>query len=141
MGDFLSAMFAEIAARRRRLREAFGDRGQGLAEFLVLAGVLSGSLGLLIAPWMPGAAPWGFAVPFVFLLGYFVIEGVRQARLRVSAEPENLRAGFDWIALLWSFACALAGAAAFAIALGARPPPDPLEWAPPNSAVSVEISP
>jgi hypothetical protein len=144
MADFLSSMFAEMGARRRRLRASLGDRGQGIVEFLILAGLGVGSVGLFVREWMPGAAPWGFALPFVFLIGYGLIDYRRQAALaRDGAAPEKVGASYDWIALLWSFGCALAGAAAFVIAWSAEPPPGPAEdiWTPPESAVPVDISP
>lgn len=74
-------MFAEMGARRKRLRLAMGDRGQAVMEFLVLSGLVAGSLGLLIGDWMPVAAPWGFALPFVFVAGFLLIEARRQAAL------------------------------------------------------------
>lgn len=143
MGNFFSAMFEEMAARRRRLRAAFGDRGQAIFEFLVLAGLALGSLGLLVRTWMPAAAPWGFSLPFVFLIGYFLIERRRQRAQAAAAESESVRRTYDWAALLWSLACALAGAAAFVIAWGAEPqaPPEDEIWTPPESSVPVEISP
>lgn len=137
-------MFGEMGARRRRLRAAMGDRGQGMLEFLVLAGLGVGSLGLFVREWMPGAAPWGFALPFVFLIGYLLIDYRRQAALaREGADHERVRSGYDWIVLLWSLGCALAGAAAFVIAWTAEPPPPPQEdvWTPPESTVPVDISP
>jgi hypothetical protein len=144
MAVFFSSMFAEIGARRRRLRAALGDRGQGIAEFLVLAGLGVGSLGLFVREWMPGAAPWGFAIPFLFLIGYFLIDYRRQAALaRDGADTAKVGASYDWIALLWSFGCALAGAAAFVIAWSAQPPAAPPEdvWTPPETSVPVDISP
>jgi hypothetical protein len=144
MAAFLSSLFSEMGARRRRLRVALGDRGQGIAEFLVLAGLGVGSLGLFVRTWMPGAAPWGFAVPVVFLIGYLLIDYRRQAALaRDGADAAKVGASYDWIALLWSFGCALAGAAAFAIAWSAEPPPvvDPNAWTPPETSVPVDISP
>lgn len=136
-------MYTEISARRRRLRSALGDRGQGLTEFLILGGLMIGSVGLFVREWMPGAAPWGFAVPFVFLLGYGLIEFRRQAALARGDEPEKTSTNYDWLTLLWSLACALAGAAAFVIAWTAAPPVDPNDeiWSPPRSAVPVDISP
>ncbi|MES1200843.1 MAG: hypothetical protein ABUS57_05280 [Pseudomonadota bacterium] len=75
---FLSEMSSEFRARRRRLRSAFGDRVQGLVEFLVFGGLVSGSAGLLLYPWMGPAAPWGFAIPPVFAAGYVLLERRRQ---------------------------------------------------------------
>jgi hypothetical protein len=144
MADFLSSMFGEMGARRRRLRAALGDRGQGIAEFLVLAGLGVGSLGLFVREWMPGAAPWGFAVPVVFVIGYALIDFRRQGALaREGADGAKVGASYDWIALLWSFGCALAGAAAFVIAWSAEPPApvDPNAWTPPETSVPVDISP
>jgi len=133
-------MFTEMGARRRRLRASLGDRGQALTEFLVLGGLAVGSLGLFVRPWMPAAAPWGFWLPAVFIVGFLLIEARRQAAAR-AAEPETLSTRYDWIALGWSFGCALLGAAAFVIAWSAAPPAPPEDWSPPNSAVSVDISP
>jgi hypothetical protein len=144
MAGFFASMFDEMGARRRRLRAPLGDRGQGIVEFLVLGGLLIGSLGLFVREWMPGAAPWGFAIPFVFLIGYGLIDYRRQAAAaRVGADPARVSASYDWTALLWAFGCALAGAAAFVIAWSAEPPPAPGEdvWTPPESSVPVDMSP
>lgn len=143
MGGFFSSLFAEMGARRRRLRAALGDRAQAFMEFLVMGGVLVGSLGLFVRPWMPAAAPWGFWLPFVFLAGFLLIDARRQREIAAGRPPERVAAAFDWAALLWSFGCALAGAAAFVIAWTAQPPAPPEEeiWSPPENAVSVEISP
>ena len=165
-------MFTEMGARRRRLRASLGDRGQALTEFLVLGGLAVGSLGLFVRPWMPAAAPWGFWLPLVFIVGFLLIEARRQAAIKVASVThaqaaeaaqavargehtdmpmvvdengrtivERVTAGYDWIALGWSFGCALLGAAAFVIAWSAAPPAPPEDWSPPNSAVSVDISP
>jgi hypothetical protein len=136
-------MFSEMGARRRRLREALGDRGQGIAEFLVLAGLLVGSLGLLVRPWMPGTAPWGFAIPVLFVVGFVLIDTRRQAALSRGRDAADIATGYDWLVFGWSFGCALLGAAAFMIAWGAQPAPPPEEdiWTPPESSVAVDISP
>jgi len=143
MGNFFSAMFEEMGQRRRRLRAAFGDRGQAIFEFLILAGLALGSLGLLVRLWMPAAAPWGFAIPFVFAAGFLLIERRRQRARAADPDSEAVRRNYDWAALLWSVGCALAGAAAFVIAWGAEPPPAPEEeiWTPPESSVPVDILP
>lgn len=143
MGAFFASLFDEMGARRRRLRALLGDRGQGIAEFLLMGGLLVGSLGLFVRDWMPAAAPWGFALPFVYIAGYLLIDGRRQAGLARSAAPEKVSSGYDWIVLLWSLGCALAGAAAFVIAWTAEPPPPPApdEWAPPETTVPIDIAP
>src|SRR5262245_9519464 len=104
MRGFFSSMYAEIAARRRRLRDSLGDRGQGLVEFLVLGGLLVGSVGLFLRPNMAAAAPWGFALPFAFLLGYVLIEVRRQSEAARVEDGEAMRRKYDWGVLLWSFA-------------------------------------
>jgi hypothetical protein len=139
MGGFLSSLFAELGARRRRLRASLGDRGQALVEFLILGGLALGSLGLFVRPWMPAATPWGFWLPLVFVIGYILIDARRQAALARGPEiAEKIGGGYDWMALLWSFGCALLGAAAFVIAWGAAPEEI---WMPPENSVSVDISP
>lgn len=143
MNAFFSSLFAEMAARRRRLRDVFGDRGQGLVDFLVLAGLALGSLGLFVRPWMPAAAPWGFALPVLFAVGYLLIDARRQAAMARGVEPEAASARYDWGIIIWSLGCALLGAAAFVIAWTAAPPLPPEEeiWTPPESTVTVDISP
>ncbi len=141
MKRFLAALMEELAARRRRMRELLGDRGAAFAEFLILAGILAGSLGLFIAEWMAGAAPWGFGVPVAFALGFVLIEARRQAQIRRGADPEQVAVRYDWFAQMFASACALAGAAAFAVALGAKPAPAVDPWAPPPDAVLTDIAP
>lgn len=142
MSEFFSTMFNEMGARRRRLRDAFGDRGQALVEFLVLGGLAVGSLGLFVREGMVERAPWALALPFVFILGFVVIEQRRQARASASQDAAKTSAGFDWLVLLWSFGCALLGAAAFVWAWTALPQTQPVEdWQPPREAVHVDISP
>jgi hypothetical protein len=142
--DFLSAMLSEYGARRKRLRAMFGDRGQSLAEFALVFGLSLGSLGLFVREWMARSAPWGFALPFVFLAGYVLIEARRQGAVKRGADADGVQTTHDWSAALWAMACALAGIAAFVIAWNsapppAPPPPPPEEWAPPESAVDSTI--
>jgi len=136
-------MASEMGARRRRLRAAFGDRSQTLVEFLVLSGLVIGSLGLFVGPWMPPAAPWGFAMPLVFVAGFFLLEVRRQRAVAQGADAAAIASSYDWAVFLFSLACAVAGAAAFFIAWSARPAPpaDPNTWQPPQSAVSVDLRP
>jgi hypothetical protein len=78
MGGFFTSLFDELSARRGRLRASLGDRGQALASFVILAGLMLGSLGLYLRPWMIDVSAWGFAVPAVFVVGYLLIEVRRQ---------------------------------------------------------------
>lgn len=100
-----------------------------------MGGVLIGSVGLFVRPWMPAAAPWGFALPLIFLAGYLLIEVRRQAAVARAPEAVGVSPGYDWIVLLFSLACALLGIAAFVIAWSAEP------WMPPEDAVTVDILP
>lgn len=139
-------MVEEMGARRRRLRLSLGDRGHSLFEFLLLSGLMIGSLGLVLRPWMVEAAPWGLAIPVLFLAGHLLLETRRQGAMRAAASEEaaeKLRRGYDWASVLWGLFCALAGVAAFIIAFSAEPaPPEQQDgWAPPESSVSVDILP
>lgn len=142
MTAFFESLTSEMTARRRRLRGALGDRGQSLVDFLIMGGILVGSLGLFVRPhYMPAAAPWGFALPFLFVAGYLLIDARRQAGLAKGADPGKVAASYDWITVLWSFGCALIGLAAFVIAWTSEPerPVDPLDWTPPENALEVDI--
>lgn len=142
MAGFFTNLFDELGERRRRLRKSLGDRGQALASFAVLAGLMLGSLGLFLRPWMIDVAAWGFGVPVVFVIGYLLIDWRRQVDVARGGEAEALATKYDWTARLFSFACALAGGAAFVLAFTSEPPPPQIEeWTPPESAVSVDISP
>ncbi|MBL8546586.1 MAG: hypothetical protein JNL81_08975 [Hyphomonadaceae bacterium] len=142
MAGFFTNLFDELGDRRRRLRKALGDRGQAFASFAVLAGLMLGSIGLYLRPWMIDVSAWGFAIPPVFVLGYLLIDFRRQSVLTAGADADATASTYDWTARLFSLACALAGAAAFVIAFTSEPPaPQIEEWAPPESAVSVDISP
>ena len=150
--SFFPAMFEEMGRRRRRARGTFGDRGAAIVEFLVMSGLALGSLGLFLLPGMAAAAPWGFAMPVVFVLGFLWIERRRQrafAGVQVdeadkdAAEEraEAVRTRTDWTVFLWSFGCALAGAAAFIVAWNARPIPPTPDWQPPRGTVDADIGP
>jgi len=130
-------MFSEIAVRRRRLRESLGDRGQTLVDFLVMSGLVLGSLGLFLRPWMIAAAPWGFALPAVYFGGLYLLEARRQQSVKRGVDATAIGPRYDWGVTLWGVACAVAGAAAFVIAWNAEPPPppEPEAWTPPEEGV------
>jgi hypothetical protein len=140
---FLPSLFSEYAARRRRLRKALGDRGQSFFEMLVLGGLVLGSLGLFLMPWMAAAAPWGFAIPFVFVAAYCLLDAKRQAAMKDEGRAEEVRKRHDLAALALAIASAGAGAAAFTIAYRAKPvaPVEEPVWSPPEDAVEIEIAP
>ncbi len=140
---FFPTLIQELVPRRRRLREIFGNRGQAIYEFFVMGGLIVGSLGLFLAPWMPAAAPWGFALPFLYVIGQLLLEWRRQKAIARGADAEAITPGYDWTIILWSLACALAGAAAFVMAWGARPapPPAPVDdsWRPPENVIEMDL--
>jgi phosphoglycerol transferase MdoB-like AlkP superfamily enzyme len=145
--NFLEAMGQEFAARRRRLREAAGDRGQSVLEMLVLASLVFGSLGLFLGEWR--AAPWGFAAPIVFVALYLLIERRRQRALAASADGEKVQRRADLAVLALALAAVAAGGLAFWLALAEarRPPPAPPEqpagedWVPPEHAIPLDLEP
>ncbi|MBL8551724.1 MAG: hypothetical protein JNJ73_17180 [Hyphomonadaceae bacterium] len=141
MTGYLPSLLEELAARRKRLRDRLGDRGQGLFEMLILGGLVAGSLGLLLSPRLAAAAPWGFAMPLFFLAGYALLDARRQGALARGAPPERVQKLHDWLALALVLGTAAAGAAAFAIAFSEPPPPPPPDWQPPADAVSADIAP
>lgn len=142
MSGFFASLFAEMGARRRRMRAAFGDRGQALVEFLVLGGLLLGSLGLFVREGMIDKAPWGLALPVVFVIGFFAIDARRQAQNKALAEDAKMSTRYDWIVLLWSFSCALLGVGAFMLAWTGQAHVAPQQdWRPPREAVDVDIAP
>jgi len=141
--SFFPALFTEFAARRRRLRKALGDRGQGLFELFVIGGLLLGSAGLFLYPWMIGAAAWGFAIPPLFLGLYLVLDARRQKALAAAADPDAVRKRADLAALGATLACVLAGYGAFALGIMSdpRPRPEAPGWQPPPDAVDVQLHP
>jgi protein-S-isoprenylcysteine O-methyltransferase Ste14 len=140
---FFAALGAELVARRRRLRKALGDRGQGLFELFVLGGLLLGSVGLFYQPWMLPAAAWGLAAPVLFVALYLLLYARRQRALAAAADPEPIRRRADWAALAVTLACAFLGYAAFAVGVMAdpRPRPEVPAWRPPADAIDTEIHP
>jgi protein-S-isoprenylcysteine O-methyltransferase Ste14 len=140
---FFAALGAEFAARRRRLRKALGDRGQGLFELFVLGGLLLGSVGLFYQPWMLPAAAWGLAAPALFVALYVLLDVRRQRALAAADDPERVRKRGDWAALAATLACVLLGYAAFAVGVMADPRPRPERpgWQPPPDAIDTTIHP
>jgi len=140
---FWTNLFTELGARRKRLREAIGDRGQSLFELALLSALILGTLGLFYQPWMAAAAPWGFALPALLPLGYVALDVRRQRPLPEGADADAARKTHDRLVLIWCSLIVIAGIGAFAYALAAEPPapptPDP-GWQPPEDAVAVDIS-
>jgi hypothetical protein len=138
---FLPDLGAELAARRRRLRAALGDARASVLEFALLTGVLIGFAA-------PAFGPEGFLgrayapfLPLLALVGYGVIESIRQRTLAAGADEGAVRAAFDRRTLLFMAAVAMVGAATFVWATLA---PEPFELAPetpPAEALDVTIGP
>lgn len=136
--SYWSSLFQELGARRTRLRKALGDRGQSLFEFALLSAFVMGSLGLYLRAWMPSAAPWGFALPFVFIAGYLALDVRRQRDGAENAERKH-----DLIALGWTLLCAALAIGTLFYAWQAEPPPPPEApvWQPPEDVQIFDLSP
>ncbi len=142
--SFFGSLFAELGARRRRLRLAMGDRGQSLFEFALLGVLTLGSAGLFVRSWMPAAAPWGFALPIVFIVGYIALDLRRQRAAAPAADAEHPHRAADRLALIWTLLCMAAAIATFVYAWSAEPPlPPPIDqgWQPPQDTLNFDIAP
>ena len=141
---FFDSFLEEAIQRRQRIATTIGPRFQGVFDLMLLGGVTVGSLGLLVRPWMAQSAPWGFALPVVFLAGHVLLDARRQAQLARGGDPEAVRARADLFAVAWGIGCAAVGAATFFLAFQDAPPPPPPapveEWSPPHSAFEVDIA-
>jgi len=139
---FWGNLFTELGARRKRLRESFGERGQSVFELALLSALVLGTVGLLLHPWMASAAPWGFALPVLLPLGYIALDARRQRALAAGQDEDAVRKSHDRLALIFVSLIIVAGVGAFAYALASEPPappqPDP-GWQPPEDAVSVDM--
>jgi hypothetical protein len=142
---FFTAMFDELGVRRRRLRELMGDRGQSLFEFALLSAFVLGSAGLFVRAWGPGLTPWGFALPFVFLLGYAGLDWRRQGDLARGADEEATRKRYNLAALALALITAGLAVFAFVLVLSHTPPPPPVSeeevWEPPSDTVNFDLQP
>jgi hypothetical protein len=144
MGTFLQSFFDEVMARRRRIASTIGPLAQGIFDLALLGGVVIGSLGLFSFPWMPAVAPWGFALPVVYLVGHGLLDARRQAALGAGHDPEEVKERGDLFAVLFSMAWAALGAATFMYALQQEPEPPPPppaeEWTPPENVPELDIT-
>lgn len=146
MRAFFVSLFDELGERRRRLRSALGERGQSLFEFALLSAFMLGSVGLFVRAWGPAASPWGFALPFVFLLGYAILDARRQGELAAGADGERVRKRYNLAALVWALLTAALALFAFVHVFMSEPPPPPAApeeptWQPPDDAVNVDLAP
>jgi hypothetical protein len=147
MSSFFETFIHEALARRRRIATTVGPLAQGIFDLALLAGVVLGSLGLFMRPWMAAAAPWGFGLPVVALAGHFLLEARRQQSERLGLDPDTVKERGDLFAVLFSLACAAIGFATFAYAYSQQPapppapPPQPAEvWTPPENVIDLDIS-
>lgn len=128
---------------------------------VILGCMVAGSLGLLLAPYMLAAAPWGLAIPLVFAGGYAWLDYHRQRAVAAVADetpvPDDegrpylpalrrVTGAFDAMAAALALICAVAGAGAFTIGYRAAPqPPAPPamedNWTPPENALETDVAP
>ncbi|MGE3143437.1 MAG: hypothetical protein AB7L65_08960 [Hyphomonadaceae bacterium] len=137
---FFSALLDETAARRKRLRQALGDRGQSLFEFALLTGLVIGAGSFYLRDWLAAYAPLTLLLPFAFVLGYGLIEARRQSEFKAGAAEESVRKRYDLAALAWAILCGGLGLGLLCYAMTAKPPPAPATgWEPPRGTVATEL--
>ena len=104
--SFFSSLFAELAARRARLRAAFGDPAGTWIEFAFLSGIV---MGVIAAVLMDEPRGWG---PLIALIpGYLLLDLTRQQALARGANEEAVRKRQDRLVFALFAALALIGAA------------------------------
>jgi hypothetical protein len=104
---FLSSLGSEFAARRVRLREAFGDRGSSVAEFLFIGGISLGLFAAVFGEWR------GLAPLLALISGYVLLDVTRQRALSAGADETQTRKRQDRLVFALFAAMAVMGAAIF----------------------------
>lgn len=149
MTGFLDSFLDEALARRRRIATTIGPRMQSLFDLLILGGVALGSGGLFLRYWMLPAAPWGLALPVIFVAGHLWLDWRRQNAPTSNLskdEAEEARQRTDLYAVGFGVVCAVIGAFTFFYAWGQEPPgqyeppAQAEEWTPPPDVLESEIA-
>lgn len=124
---FLAAWGAELTAQRMQLRKRLNESRASLIEFGLLTCLLLGSLGLVVPERGFAVAPWGVAIPFVYLAAMLVVEVLRQRAVKAPEDVLRMRRGYGRITGAIGFLSAAAGLATFihAVTWGqSLPPPE-----------------
>lgn len=124
---FLSTWLSELGQQRMNLRKRLNESRASLIEFGQLACLMLGSLGLLVPERGFAVAPWGFAIPIVYLVAMVGVEIVRQRAIKQPGDVVRMRRGYGRVTGAIGLVCAAAGMATFihAITYGQPlPPPD-----------------
>jgi hypothetical protein len=147
MSGFFDNFMQEAIARRVRIASTIGPKMQGIFDVMIIGAVTLGSAGLFAQPWMLAAAPYGLALPVVFLVGHVLLDTRRQKtpiNHLHKDEQEEARNRTDLYAVGWGVACAALGALIFFYAWGQEPPPPPApaaeQWEPPPNVLESEIA-
>lgn len=141
MLTFLRSLGVEFAARRRRLRQAIGDRRASLLEFALLGGVIVGVAAPSFAPRNFVGGLYGPLLPLAAVGGYLLLEAGRQRLIAAGAEEAAIRAAFDRRTLYFLVALALIGFGTLVWAVVAPPPFELVPEEPPADALPVTIGP
>ncbi|HVY02353.1 MAG TPA: hypothetical protein VG983_01750 [Caulobacterales bacterium] len=112
MAGFVSSLFSELAARRARLRAAFGDRAASWIEFALIGGIAMGALAALLMH-----EPRGWAPLIALIPAYAGLDALRQRALGRGGDEGETRTRYDRIAFALCAGLALIGAAICAYAL------------------------
>jgi hypothetical protein len=123
---------AELTAQRMNLRKRLNESRASLIEFGLLGCLILGSVGLLVPERGFAVAPWGVAIPFVYMVGMIVAELIRQRALKTPEDGLRMRRGYGRVTGAIGLVCAAAGMATFIHALTHGQPVPPPEIAVPD---------
>lgn len=141
--SFFSTWASELFAQRMNLRRRLNENRATLIEFGVFMCMILGSAGLIVPKRGFEVAPWGVAIPALYLVAMLGAELIRQSALRKGGEAVAMRRGYGRVTGAIGLFCAAAGLATFihAVTHGQPlPPPDPIVPADLQNAIETTIA-
>lgn len=141
--SFFSTWTSELLAQRMNLRRRLNESRASLIEFCAFVFVMLGSVGLIVPKRGFEVAPWGLAIPVLYLVAMLVVELIRQNALRQGGDATAMRRGYGRVTGAIGLFCAAAGLATFIHAVihgQPLPPPDPIVPADLQNAIETTIA-
>jgi hypothetical protein len=114
---FFGTWISELGRQRMNLRKRLNESRASLIEFGLLTCLMLGSIGLLVPERGFAAAPWGVAIPIMYLAAMAVVEIVRQRAIKQPEDVVRMRRGYGRVTGLIGFLSAAAGMATFVHAI------------------------